>query len=50
MALLVFKTRLKDLYEKHYKIIRSILKILISAGLFATVFYCLPFHPEWDEY
>ncbi len=50
MALLVFKTRLKDLYEKHYKIIRSILKILISAGLFAAVFYCLPFHPEWDEY
>lgn len=50
MALLVFKTRLKDLYEKHYKMIRSILKIIISAVLFAAVFYSLPFRPEWNEY
>lgn len=50
MALLELKTRLKGLYEKHYKIIRPILKILISAGLFTVVFYNLPFHPEWKEY
>lgn len=50
MALLVLKTRLKSLFEKHYKIIRSILKMLISAGLFLVVLYNLPFHPEWKEY
>ena len=50
MALLVMKTRLKDIYERHYKVIRSILKILVSAGLFTVVFYNLPFRPELREY
>lgn len=50
MALLVMKTRLKDFYEKHYKVIRSILKILVSAGMFAVVLYNLPFRPELKEY
>ncbi len=50
MAMLVFKTRLKELYERHYKVIRSILKILVSAGLFAVVFYQLPFQQQLAEY
>ena len=50
MTMLVFKTRLKELYEKHYKVIRSILKILVSVALFAVVFYQLPFQPQLGEY
>lgn len=50
MALLVFKTRIKGLYEKHYRIIRSVLKILISAALFSVVLVNLPFRPELREY
>lgn len=50
MALLVLKTRLKGLYERHYKVIRSILKIFVSAGIFAVVLYNLPFRPELKEY
>lgn len=50
MAMLVFKTRLKELYERHYKVIRSILKILVSAALFAVVFYELPFQQQLVEY
>lgn len=50
MALLVVKTRLKNIYQKYYRIIRSILKILVSAGTFAIVFYNLPFRPELKEY
>lgn len=50
MTMLVFKTRLKELYERHYKVIRSILKILVSAALFAVVFYQLPFQPQLAEY
>lgn len=50
MALLVLKTRLKDLYEKHYQVTRAVLKMLISAGLFCIVFYNLPFRSELKEY
>lgn len=50
MAMLVFKTRLKELYERHYKVIRSILKIFVSAALFAVVFYELPFQQQLVEY
>ena len=30
MALLVLKTRCKEFYEKNYRIVRSVLKIVIS--------------------
>ena len=44
MALLVFKTRCKEIYEKHYKVLRAMLKIFASAGLFSIILYQLPFH------
>lgn len=50
MTMLVFKTRLKEIYERHYKVIRSILRILVSAGLFTVVFYQLPFQQRLEEY
>lgn len=50
MALLVVKTRLKNIYQKYYRVIRSVLKMLASAGTFAVVFYNLPFRPELKEY
>ncbi|MCM1245467.1 MAG: hypothetical protein NC293_07475 [Roseburia sp.] len=45
MALLVLKTRIKDLYEKHYKVLRPMLKILIAAGVLSSILYALPFSP-----
>lgn len=50
MALLVLKARLKDLFEKHYKVVRPILKIFVSAWLFSVVFYQLPFYPGFQDY
>lgn len=50
MALLVFKARLKDLYEKHYKILRAMLKIFISAAVFSVILYDMPFNPELGYY
>lgn len=45
MALLVLKTRIKDLYEKHYKVLRPMLKILIAAGVLSSILYAFPFSP-----
>lgn len=50
MALLVMKTRCKEIYEKHYKVLRAILKILASAGIFTTVLYQLPFDAGLHDY
>lgn len=50
MALLVIKTRIKDLYEKHYKVLRPMLKILISAGVLGSILYEFPFSPEMRYY
>lgn len=50
MTLLVFKASLKGLYEKHYKILRAMLKIFISAALFSIILYRLPFHQELGYY
>lgn len=44
MAMLVFKTRCKEIYEKHYKVLRAMFKILASAGLFSILLYEMPFH------
>lgn len=50
MALLVFKSRCKEIYEKHYKILRSMLKIIISAIVFSMIILLLPFHEGLSEY
>lgn len=50
MALLVLKTRIKDLYEKHYKVVRPMLKILISAGVLGSILYQYPFSPGLAYY
>lgn len=50
MALLVFKTRCKEIYEKHYKVLRAMLKIFASAGLFSIILYQLPFHEGLTYY
>lgn len=50
MALLVFKTRCKELYEKNYKVVRTILKILACIGIFSMIFYQLPFQAGLQKY
>lgn len=50
MAVLVLKTRIKDLYEKHYKVLRPMLKILISAGVLGSILYQFPFAPGLRYY
>ncbi len=50
MALLVLKTRIKDLYEKHYKVLRPMLKILISAGVLGSILAEFPFSPIMKYY
>ena len=39
MALLVLKTRCKEFYEKNYRIVRSVLKIVISMILYSIILY-----------
>ena len=50
MALLVLKTRCKEFYEKNYRIVRSVLKIVISMILYSIILYQLPFSKELREY
>ena len=50
MALLVLKTRCKEFYEKNYRIVRSVLKIVISLILYSVILYQLPFSKELREY
>lgn len=50
MALLELKARLKDLFEKHYKVVRPIIKILVSAGVFSVIFNQLPFYAGIQDY
>lgn len=50
MAVLVFKTRCKEIYEKHYKVIRAMLKIIASAALFSMILYEMPFHEGLNYY
>lgn len=50
MGLLVFKTRCKELFEKHYKVLRALLKILVSATIFGTVLYQIPFDDRLSQY
>lgn len=50
MALLVLKTRCKEFYEKNYRIVRSVLKIVISMILYSIILHQLPFSKELREY
>ena len=50
MALLVLKTRCKDFYEKNYRIVRSVMKILIGFAIYNMILYQLPFSSELREY
>lgn len=50
MALLVFKTRCKEFFEKHYTVVRGILKILFSAMAFSVMLGYFPFHPGMHRY
>ena len=50
MALLVLKTRCKEFYEKNYRVVRSVLKIVISLILYSIILYQLPFSKELREY
>ncbi|MGN1206324.1 MAG: hypothetical protein ACI4SQ_04975 [Eubacterium sp.] len=50
MALLVLKTRCKEFYEKNYRIVRSVLKILIGLIIYNIILYQLPFSKELREY
>lgn len=50
MALLVFKTRCKEFFEKHYTVVRGILKILFSAMAFSVILGNFPFHPGLHKY
>lgn len=50
MALLVLKTRCKDFYEKNYRIVRSVMKILIGFAIYNMILYQLPFSSELQEY
>lgn len=50
MALMVLKARCKEIYEKHYKVIRGILKILVSAGIFGLLLSYYSFHPALQQY
>lgn len=50
MGLLVFKAKCKEIFERHYKVLRAMLKILISAGVFGMILYQLPFQQELNEY
>nr|MBP3598652.1 hypothetical protein [Eubacterium sp.] len=50
MALLVFKTKCKDFFDKHYTVVRGILKIIVSAIVFAVMLSDFPFHPILQQY
>lgn len=50
MALLVFKTKCKELFEKHYTVVRGILKIVFSAMAFSVMLGYFPFHPGLHRY
>ncbi len=50
MSLLVFKTKCKDFFEKHYVLLRGILKIIISAIVFGVILAYFPFHPTLQQY
>ncbi len=50
MGLLVFKAKCKEIFEKHYKVLRAMLKILVSAGVFSVILYQLPFQEGLNYY
>ena len=50
MGLLVFKAKCKDIFEKHYKVLRAMMKILVSAGIFSVILYQLPFQEGLNYY
>ncbi len=50
MALMVFKTKCKDFFEKHYVVVRGILKIIISAIVLGVILTYFPFHPVLQQY
>ncbi len=49
MALLVFKTKCKEIFERYYVVTRGILKMLVSFAVFSVIFAYFPFHPILNE-
>lgn len=49
-AFLIFKTKIKDFYEKYYKILRAFLKFIVALGLFTTIFNDIPFYEGIEAY